>query len=208
MQQRKRPLGRPRKEHGALSTKDKILWTATDMFLKKGYSFISMDDVAAQCDVTKATVYYYYKTKADLFTDAMVQLMVRIKRQIVDILSTNEPLKTQLFKLAKAHLQATVDIDINSFMKEAAVSLSDEQLKLMQESEDEMYAAMAFSLQEAMDQGIIPQSNPHLGAVLFVSMLAAGNNMNRNAEQSSLSLDELVTEIMNLFWDGLANPSA
>lgn len=207
MQQPKRPLGRPRKEPGSMSTKDKILWSATEMFLNKSYPLISMDDVAEQCDVTKATVYYYYKTKAELFTDAMVQLMVRITRQIVDILSTNEPLKTQLSKLAKAHLQATADIDINSFMKDAKVSLSDEQLQLMQSAEDGMYDALASSLQKAMDEGVIPQSNPRMGSVLFVSMLAAGNSMNRNATEIVLSLDDLVTEIMNLFWNGLSNQS-
>lgn len=204
MQRSPRSLGRPRKEQNGQSTKDKILYIATELFLEKGYSAVSMDDVAQKCDVTKATVYYYYKTKADLFTDAMVQLMIRIKRQITEMLSTTEPLKTQLFKLANAHLQATVDIDIHSFMKEAKISLSAEQLQWMKKSEDEMYSALESALKKAMDRGEIPHSDARLNAILFVAMLAAGNNMDGDSKESFQSLNDLVTQIMNVFWNGIS----
>ena len=177
------------------------------MFLEKGYPLVSMDDVAQQCDVTKATVYYYYKTKADLFTDAMVQLMNRIHERIVAILSTNEPLKKQLFQFAKGHLQATVDIDIHSFMKEAKTSRSQEQLQLMQQAEEKMYEELEHALKKAMDNGEISRSNPRLGALLFVSLVTTGNNMDTNFKNSFRSLDDLVTQIVDFYWDGLADQS-
>ena len=40
-------------------------------------------EVAKVCGVTKATVYYYYSTKADLFTATMIQMMVRIREKYV-----------------------------------------------------------------------------------------------------------------------------
>src|SRR5690625_796499 len=124
MQPSQKPLGRPKKETHQKSTKEIILQVATDMFLDKGYPLISMDDVAQQCDVTKATVYYYYKTKADLFTDAMIQLMYRITQGIVKIFSTDISLKEQLFTLAKEHLQATINIDINTDRKSTRLNSS------------------------------------------------------------------------------------
>src|SRR5699024_3809722 len=99
---------------------------------------VSMDDVAQTCNVTKATVYYYYKTKADLFTDAMVQLMNRIQKRMADTLSTDKSLKTQLFEIAKAHLQATVDINIHSIMKEAKTAVYEKQLQIMEEAESQL----------------------------------------------------------------------
>lgn len=200
MQRPQRPLGRPKKEAQKKSTKDTILQLATNMFLEKGYPLVSMDDVAQKSDVTKATVYYYYKTKADLFTDAMIQLMLRITKSIVKILSSEAPLKEQLFTLAKIHLQATIDIDINNFMKEAKLSLSDEQQKIMKEAEAEMYHALEEGIQKAMDKGEIPQGNAHLGAFIFISMLTAG----KANETTFTSLDDLVTQIVNFFWNGLS----
>src|SRR5699024_12694974 len=101
MQPSQKPLGRPKKETHQKSTKEIILQVATDMFLNKEYPLISMGDVAQKCDVTKATVYYYYKTKEDLLTDAMIQIMYRITKGIVKIFNTYITLKEQLCTLAK-----------------------------------------------------------------------------------------------------------
>lgn len=201
MQRSQRPLGRPKKESHEKPTQEMILQVATGMFLDTGYPLISMDDVAQQCDVTKATVYYYYKTKADLFTDAMVQLMERITESIVKIFSTKKSLKEQLFTLAKLHLQATIDIDIHTFMKEAKHSLSHEQEARMKEAEAKMYYVLEEGLQKAMDKEEIPQNNARLGAFIFISMLSAG----KGHENTYESLDDLVTQIINFYWDGLAN---
>src|SRR5699024_11192305 len=127
-----------------------------------------MEDVEKYCNITRATIYYYYKTKNDLFTEAMVKLMVRIKQQIIRILSTEESLRDRLFKLAKAHIEATVDMDINAFMKEAKISLSSEQLHLMKISEDEIYSALELALQNEMDKGNIPKKHARLQSISFV----------------------------------------
>ena len=196
----KKPLGRPKKDPNELTTNDKILFLATELFLDKGYTNVSMDDVAKYCHVTRATVYYYYKNKNDLFTEAMVQLMVRIKQHIIRLLSTEEPLRVRLFQLAKAHIEATVDMDINAFMKEAKVSLSPEQLQLMEISEDEMYSALEDALQIEMNKGNIPKRNARLQSISFVALLTAGKNL--NTEQD---LDTLVNEILDLFWYGISS---
>src|SRR5699024_9655733 len=71
----RRHVSTPRKAQDRISTKDTIVKLARRMYLDKGYPAVSIDDVPQACSVNKATVYYYYRTKADLFTDAMVQLM-------------------------------------------------------------------------------------------------------------------------------------
>lgn len=196
----RRPIGRPRKSTNELATKDKILYLATELFIEKGYSLVSMDDIAKHCNVTRATVYYYYNNKNELFTEAMIRLMVRIKQQIMRKLSTEESLRSRLFKLAKAHMEATAEMDINSFMKDAKVSLSPEQVKLMEKSEDEMYTALENTLQDEMDKGKIPLKNARLQAVSFVALLTAGKGFIDERD-----LDELIEEILDLFWNGISN---
>jgi len=73
-----RVLGRPRHDENAKPTKDLVLETATKLFIKEGYKNISMDDVAKACNVTKATIYYYYPTKGELYTSALIAMMDRI----------------------------------------------------------------------------------------------------------------------------------
>jgi len=207
MKKKHRTLGRPRKEHGEMPTEDTILQTATAMFLQKGYPLVSMDDVAEKCNVTKATVYYYYKTKAELFTDAMIQLMTQIKQKSAAILATNEPLKVQLFHIAKAHLEATVNIDITAFMKEAKVSLSEEQVGEMEKAEEALYSELEEALAKAMSKGEIPNNNPRLTALIFINMLTVRNAMNEEFKKSFTTTDKLAKHIIDFYWNGLAGES-
>lgn len=204
MKKKHRSLGRPRREPGEISTKELILHTATAMFLEKGFLTVSMDDVAAKCNITKATVYYYYKTKTDLFTDAMVQLMSIIKQKSEIILSTDKSFKVQLFEFAKAHLEETVDIDINAFMKEAKITLSEEQLERMKEAEEALYNVLETALCRAMENGIIPKSNPHLATLIFVNLLTVKNSMDEEFRCSFASPDNLAKELVEFYWNGIA----
>lgn len=203
MQNPERQMGRPRKNDNEMSTKDTILKIATFLFLEKGYPLISMDDVAQKADVTKATVYYHYKTKDDLFTDAVVQLMARITRGINRIFSTDKSLKQQLFTLAKVHLDATDGLDVNLFMKEARHSLSPDHQQLLSDAEMNMYKALEQGIQKAIDKGEIPNSNAYLASLMFMSMLMIGKNNEKTFE----SLDDLVRQTVDFFWHGLANQS-
>ena len=83
---KQRTLGRPRQNKNTKSTKETILEVATRLFLTQNYQVVSMEEVAKVCGVTKATVYYYYSTKADLFTATMIEMMVRIRENMSQIL--------------------------------------------------------------------------------------------------------------------------
>src|SRR5699024_11707214 len=102
-----RPIGRPRHYDNSPPTKTLILDEATKMYLSKGYQAVSMDDVAKQCGFTKATVYYHYPTKADLFTDAMIHLMNRIKSAIIKILSIYISMIERLNDITLNHMLET-----------------------------------------------------------------------------------------------------
>ena len=142
LEQKQRPLGRPRQNKNTKSTKETILEVATRLFLTQNYQVVSMGEVAKVCGVTKATVYYYYSTKADLFTATMTQMMIRIRENMSQILSTNKTLEERLLDFAKVYLHATMDIDMKNFMKDAKMSLSEEQLKELKNAENNMYEVL------------------------------------------------------------------
>lgn len=45
----------------------KIVEVASALFMEKGYSATTMDEIASRLGVTKAAIYQYYKSKTDLF---------------------------------------------------------------------------------------------------------------------------------------------
>src|SRR5699024_450318 len=119
------------------------------------------------------------------------------------ILATDMPLKEQLYILAKVHLEATIDVNIHAFMKEAKNSLSTEQQLLIKEAESKMYGTLEEAFKNAMASGQLPSTNPFLAAHLYISMLTVGNNIDINHEGRFQSLDDLVTQMIDLYWDGL-----
>ncbi|HDR6271306.1 TPA: TetR/AcrR family transcriptional regulator [Bacillus cereus] len=205
MEQKQRPLGRPPQNKNTKSTKDKIVDIATKLFLSKGYQVVSMEDVAKECNVTKATVYYYYATKADLFTDTMIQMMARIRENMHKILSTDKPLKERLLDVAKVHLKATINIDIKGFMKDAKISLSEDHLKQMQKAEDQMYEILDQVIQKAMQEGEIPKGHSLLSAHAFVALLYVGDYKDENKKSLIADADRLAVNIVDFYWNGLGH---
>lgn len=50
-----------------MTKKQKILETATKLFMQEGYGRVSMDQVTRETGVSKATVYAHFKNKSELF---------------------------------------------------------------------------------------------------------------------------------------------
>lgn len=56
------------------SKREQVVSAAARLFLQEGFGTTGMDAIAEEAGVSKATVYSYYKDKASLFTDVMVQV--------------------------------------------------------------------------------------------------------------------------------------
>lgn len=59
-------------KHEALETRETILDAAETLFLQRGVSHTSLQDIAAEAAVTRGAIYWHFKDKAELF-DAMMK---------------------------------------------------------------------------------------------------------------------------------------
>lgn len=200
LKQLPRVLGRPRNDENAKPKKDIVLETATKLFIKEGYKNISMDDVAKACNVTKATIYYYYPTKGDLYTSALLAMMDRIRQSILQILEQPISFKKQLEQLVEIHLSATVDIDMKNFMREATINLSKSQLKEVQAAENNMYETIEQAMQREMEQGTIRKGNASFFAHAFMALMSVGYFKDGEGKRLFQSEAMAAKEIIDFFW--------
>lgn len=198
-----RSPGRPRSNDLELPTKDSILMAASRLFLDNSYQNVSVDDVAKVCNVTKATVYYYYDSKAELFTETMVQMMQRIRERMYAMLQADLPLNERLLNITRAHLRATVDIDIDGFMKGTKDTLTKEQIKKMHHAEKDMYQAIENSFVDAMNKNEIPEVNPAFAAQAYLSLVKVGNYKTTENKSIFSNTEEAAEQIVEFFWRGL-----
>ncbi len=203
LKQSPRVLGRPRHDENAKPKKDIVLETATRLFIKEGYKNISMDDVAKACNVTKATIYYYYPTKGDLYTSALLAMMDRIRLSILQILEQPIVFKERLEQLIEIHLSATVDIDMKNFMREATINLSTSQLKEVQKAENNMYKTIERAMQQEMEQGTIRKGNATFFAHAFMALMSVGYFKDGEGERLFQSEAMAAKEIVDFFWQSV-----
>ncbi|MBL4608224.1 MAG: TetR/AcrR family transcriptional regulator [Pseudomonadales bacterium] len=65
------------------NTFQKILDGATLLFAQHGYDGAIMDDLAEQCGVNKASIYYHHKDKATLYENVLTALFIPIADAVV-----------------------------------------------------------------------------------------------------------------------------
>lgn len=203
MAKNNRSPGRPRAKEQERPTQEVILNAASLLFIDNGFKEVSIDDVAKACKVTKATVYYYYGSKAELFTETMIQMMNRIRERILSMLQEKTPLQTRLLKITEAHLKATVEVDLDGIMRGTKNALSAKQIQQMREAEENMYKGIERAFIDAMARGEISEVNPTFAAHAYVSLLKVGNY--RHADNTPIfpTIEETAEQIVHLFWRGL-----
>jgi len=86
-----------------LNTKDKILKIAKKEFSKNGYANTSLDVIAKKVGVSKPAIYYYFKSKKDLY---------------------NEIFKI-VFDKFNLELTGELEVDLRSYIEKVSVFLSD-----------------------------------------------------------------------------------
>ena len=201
-QKQNRTLGRPKSKGKTIPTRAVILQAATRLFFENGFQKVSVDDIATEAGMTKATVYYYFDTKAELFKETIVSLMGRIRERIIQILSADKPLYERLFDVTIAHLQATTSFDLDGFMRESRSSLSDEQIQSMKTAEEKMYSSIEDAFIAAGKAGEIPNINAKFAAHSYIALVKVGNYKQSDGTRFFATVEETATNILNVFWKG------
>ncbi|MGB9621910.1 MAG: TetR/AcrR family transcriptional regulator, partial [Brevinematia bacterium] len=72
-----------------LSNKDKIISSAIKLFSEKGFDGTSVDEIAKDCGVNKAMIYYYFSSKEGLL-NSIIRKSVSEFSSIVDSLDLSK----------------------------------------------------------------------------------------------------------------------
>jgi len=75
-----------------------ILHAAEAVILGKGFSATSMDDVAKEAQFSKATLYHYFRSKAELIFEILIHFFEDLDGGLVAIQVSNKPAKQKLLE--------------------------------------------------------------------------------------------------------------
>lgn len=94
-------------------TKDKILETACNLFLKLGFKNVTMDDISKELSISKKTIYTHCANKKELVKETTDFMFDNIQKGIDHIRHKNHNAVNELFEIKKFVLN-TLKEDDNS----------------------------------------------------------------------------------------------
>lgn len=151
-----------------------IMAAATKIFLKNGYAATSMDAIAREAPVSKATLYNHFKDKKDLFISAIQErcnvLMDTIKQSPAITQSTEE----SLTRIARAFIDLIFDAD--ALIVNRLLCAESQQFPELPKLYYELAArpaveTLAAYLQNLHDKKLLNVPDSYLGAAIFLGML-------------------------------------
>ena len=132
--------------------KEKILKTATEMFLTYGFKSVTMDDIAEKISISKKTIYTHFNNKTKLVEETVSGMFTCIVNGIDSICACNNNPIEELFQIKKFMLENLKDeksspqYQLQKYYPKIHDSLIKEQFQVMQ-------GCVAENLQKGIDDG-------------------------------------------------------
>ncbi len=101
---------RKTKEDAAI-TRQRIISAARDMFLQKGVSRTSLEQIASQASVTRGAVYWHFQNKAELFHAMREEVYLPLIDRMDDtLLGNSDDASIDPLGRIRKHLESTIQI--------------------------------------------------------------------------------------------------
>lgn len=177
--------------------KDRILEGALSVFKTKGLDGATMDEIALGSGFGKATLYYYFKSKEDVFSAILEDGWKKIWDSIEPVFGeTNSPRKTFVNLLIKIAEYAKDRPGLFEFLFNApkAVKLEDQPWK---EYQQRLYVVIQELLEDGIKAGEFPQINSQLMfkalGGLFMGLVFMGN---KNEPVTKSDVEKLLNKLI------------
>lgn len=165
-----------RKEREKEQRREEIISAAQKVFFEKGLQAATMDDIADTAEVSKGTIYLYYKSKEDLYLAVVLRGMDILLDMFLKITESDQPAIRKIGLFGDAYLEffkanrkyfLMMDFyETPQFHKQ----VSEEMKQVCSVSSQKIWTAFFDTIQQAIDDGMMrPNLNARQVAIMFWS---------------------------------------
>jgi AcrR family transcriptional regulator len=152
------------------------------VYASKGYLGAQMDDIAKEAGLAKGLLYYYFKSKPELFQFVFKKLMEQAFEVTKMIVSEGRSLKDALGSyinvlLSSAFEQPMYPLAYKMMPDDFVNVFPNNASEIQQTFFNQFTGPMIERFSLAMDKGEIPKANPKLQAILFTSAVLAMSHL-------------------------------
>lgn len=178
-----------------------ILQAATEVFGTNGISGVSMSEIAERAGIGKSTIYEYFPSKDDLFSEACREKMLEIAKSVQVVFAREQPFRIQFCAYCEVLLDTMKNLDINTaLMQLINNSLVEELTKSARQMRDFSIQQIMQALRRAQETGEI---NPELDPRLTACYLAILPNPHLIRNLQDQGVENPIDQLLELAFNGL-----
>ncbi|HWP83400.1 MAG TPA: TetR/AcrR family transcriptional regulator [Bacteroidota bacterium] len=150
-----------RKEREKEHRREEIITAAQKVFFEKGLQTATVDEIAEVAELSKGTIYLYYKSKEDLYLAVMLRGKDILAEMFESIVAGSEPVLLKLVKLGEAYQEFfkkhTKYFRMFRFFENPQfhTQVTPEMNELCSQSNQRVWKSVIDLLQEGIDRGLI-----------------------------------------------------
>ncbi|MEW5735023.1 MAG: TetR/AcrR family transcriptional regulator [Thermodesulfobacteriota bacterium] len=149
----------------------KILKVAARLFAKKGYEKVSIEEIAWRLQLTKGSLYHYFKSKEEvLFLIQMDSLTFGITAQTRVLSSPAEP-AAKLSEAISTHVAIITKEEVAGALKQQELILPPPMREKVIAARDRYEAIFSEIIREGVEQGVFSTPDIRLSSIAILSML-------------------------------------
>jgi AcrR family transcriptional regulator len=203
-----------RREREKLNRRREILQAAWAVFASKDYDSATIDNIAEAAELSKGTLYLYFRGKADLFLSAVEMGLERLGFIINEAVSSSDDHVVVLKEIIKQLLMFSEN-NPDFFKIMASEQAHFEIFKIHADMENchgfmervidlvsHSILLIADHIQNGIEKGVFRQVDPRDTAFILMSSIR-GLAFRRFMEKSKTPLTEKVDDVIAIFLDGL-----
>ena len=150
----------------------KIVVVARRIFTRYGFRKATMEEIASTSQMGKSSIYYYFKSKEEIFR-AVVEFEARmLKERLSRIIGINNspPERLKAYILFRLHHVRTLE-NFYAALNEETLSHMDFILDIRRNFEIEEQVLVGEILEDGMKQGVFQLSSSKIGAIAISTMM-------------------------------------
>lgn len=182
-----------------------ILRVARLHFAQHGYAAVSLGSIAQEVGVTKAALYYHFRSKDDLYAAMAIDLVHRMAQAVSGITRGPGTVIDRIVALTRAAIMRTPSrIDMDTILRDVRDHLTPEQGREIHQARNGFILAVEDLMREGVERGELRAGpDPRLLAHAFTQLLG-GFSGQRGAE-TGMTGEQMVVRVADLFLYGAAS---
>ncbi|TMA75967.1 MAG: TetR/AcrR family transcriptional regulator [Deltaproteobacteria bacterium] len=198
------PLSRPpRGRPPTPGLRESILRAAEDIFTRRDYHEVQMDELASTSGVGKGTLYRYFRSKRDLYLAVTIDGIGRLRAQLEAAVQTSEPPALKIEHIVRCTLGYFWDRRLFFALIHQHEHKPDKDTHEWFHQREQLVRLVRHAFDQAIAAGHVRRVDSRIATEMLFGMMRGVNRYRVRGDR----LEALATALVDVFMHGVGTPS-